>query len=184
MARYRAQILAALLTVGAGTVFAVFIAFRDDAALIGALSASGTVLAAAFAAVAAYGSVKAATQSSVSAQRAREGVARSIRPTITPSVYAQDGFLFGKVEATTPLAAVDITVSWALETASPVIMQIARLVPGSPHTVNLEVPDTAGMAEVVTVWIEYWDDSRVARWRDSWTPEHGELVLGDSRFVD
>ncbi|NUT34622.1 MAG: hypothetical protein HOV79_16280 [Hamadaea sp.] len=183
MARYRTQLTAALFVLAAGTVFAVFITFRDDAALIGALSAAGTVLAAAFAAVAAYGSVKAAAQSSASAQRAREGVARSIRPTITPSVYAQDGILFGKVEST-GLAGVDITVSWALHNGAPVTMHIPRLVPGTPETVSLAVPDTDGAAEIATVWIEFWDDSRVAQWRDSWAYERGRLVLADSRLVD
>jgi hypothetical protein len=62
VSRLRTLSTAAATTLGLVVLFVVFIGFKDDTALVAALSAAGTVAAGAFAAVAAVGSMRAAAE--------------------------------------------------------------------------------------------------------------------------
>jgi hypothetical protein len=167
---------------------AVFIAFRSDTALIGALSAAGTVAAAAFAAVAAAGSMRAAAESSETARRAREVAARTAQPRVHPSVAREAGKALGKVQSGAGRDAIDVTAVWVMNGDNH-SDQTARLTE-VPFAVDLQLPETADpLEEISMVWIEYWDENRVGHWRDTWqvdTANAGQarLVLSHSELVD
>jgi hypothetical protein len=193
----RRLVIYALIACPLAVLFVVFIAFKRDTALMTALSAAGQVAAAGFAAIAAIGAMRAAAESSAAANRAREALARTARPRLHPSVGRADGGLVGTVQCDGRRAAIDVMVAWILADREPVVGQAARLDPprpdGPPGTgllrVDLGLPETADVAEVLRmVWIEYRDDNRIGRWRDTWqlTPEpagHGLLQQVDSQLV-
>lgn len=199
MPRSRILLTYTAWTVGLVILFVLFIAFREDAALVSALSAAGTVAAGVFAAIAAMGSMRAAAESSASARRAREGVARAAKPRVQPSLTRDDGALIGTVTCGDGPAAIDVFAVWVLTNRGTVSDKLAHLEPQRPDTppgaavasaVNLGIPDTADAAKEITmVWIEYWDEGRVGLWRDSWKvgtepPNEGLLLLTDSRLAD
>jgi hypothetical protein len=153
-------------------LFAVFIGFKKDAALVAALSAAGTVAAAGFAAVAAMGSMRAAAESSATARRSRETLARTAQPRVTPSVVREDGTLHGRLNCGGSRAAVDVQVAWMLAENEAITDRVARIEPGASFTVDLKAPDTGSVLQDVSmVWLEYWDDSHVGLWRDTWRPD-------------
>ncbi|HSK98151.1 MAG TPA: hypothetical protein VK891_16110 [Euzebyales bacterium] len=141
-------------------LFAVFIWFRNDAALVGALSAAGTVVAGGFAAIAALSSMRAAAESSASAKRSREAFARSVRPRIQPDVRRDGDRLLGAVQCGEGHAAVDVTVAWILSDRETVVDQVARLEPWRPDLpsgednafgVDLGLPASAKPEEAISM---------------------------------
>lgn len=177
-----------LIGLGVVVLFVVFIGFKDDAALVAALSAAGTVLAAGFAAIAAMGSMRAAAESSATARQAREAFARSVRPRLQPIVVREDGALRGELRCGPDRAAIDLTVVWMRAGHETLSEQFARIEPGATVTVDLGLPDTAAASDVEMVWVEYWDDGRAAQWQDTWRPDATRgadaFVQSDSRLVD
>lgn len=197
--RPRTLVAYALVTIAVVVLFAFFIGFRRDVALVGALSAAGTVLAAGFAAMAALGSMRAAAESSVTANRSREALARTMRPTVRPDIGRQDGEVLGTVRCGEGRGALDVTVAWLKADGETVTGRTARLEPSRPDlpsgsdtalAVDLELPESAtGWDETTMVWIEYWDDSHVGHWQDTWQvgTEPGSketYVQTDSQLVD
>lgn len=178
-------------------LFAVLIGFRRDTALVGALEAAGTVSAAGFAALAAMGSMRAAAESSVTARRSREALARTMRPQLRPEVHIENGTVFGRVRCGEGRGALEVTVVWLLSDRDPITEHTARLEPWRPDlppgsditlAVDLQLPETANVwDELDMVWINYWDDNRAGHWQDTWrigTEPHsrGMLLLTDSRL--
>lgn len=182
-------LLSALVAVGLVVLFGAFIAVRDDTALIGAMSAAGTVAAGVFAAVAAFGSLRAAAASNASAQRAQEAMVRAVRPNLEPSLTVVDGTLTGTVTCTA-YAAIDVTIVWTLADGDVITDSVARLAPGEDpltSTLQQEVTDVAQAVQVV--WLSFTDEGRVGKWQDTWqmgTEPHnlGRLTLLESRLVD
>jgi hypothetical protein len=84
---------------------AVFIGFKSDTALVGALEAAGAVSAAGFAALAVLGSMRAAAESNATAKRSREALARTMRPRIHRSLSRENGTVLGKVQCSAARAA-------------------------------------------------------------------------------
>lgn len=196
MSRSRTLAAYGLTLLALVVVFGLFIGFRDNGALVGALEAAGTVAAAGFAAVAALGSMRAAAESGATARRARESQARSVRPRVYPTITRADGHTFGVVRCGTGQPAVDVFAVWSRPDHGPVTSRAARLelvradIPPdvvTESTVDLEAPESADPREAVSlVWIEYWDGGRIGQWRDTWevAPDSGTLVLTDSDLVD
>jgi hypothetical protein len=185
VSRSKKLITALVLIAGLAALFAVFIGFKRDAALIAALEAAGTVAAASFAATAAFGSMRAAAESSATARKSREALARTARPHLRPTITTQEnGTIFGTIRSGETRAAVDITVVWTLTDQDPVVGQTAHLEPG--RTLDLPLPETANPAsEITMVWIEYADPDYIGQWRDTWEPDaHGTLALTSSQLVD
>jgi hypothetical protein len=184
--RYRSWITTGLIVVGLVVLFVMFIGFREDADLVAALEAAGTVAAAGFAAVAGVAAMRAANESSATARRARETLARSARPRISLRVEVAGDRLHGLVRCADGPAAVDATVAWLRADGETVTGQAARLAPGDGGmVVDLGPAGTASaVAAVEMVWMEYWDDSRVGRWQDTWRVEAGRLQQTDSQLVD
>jgi hypothetical protein len=186
VSRYRTYARNALIALGTAALFALFIVFRSDATLIAALSAAGTVAAAGFAAVAAVGAMRAAAESGEAARRAREAVARTAQPRVHPSIERVDGKVLGKVQSGAGRDAIDVTVVW-MQGGENISKQTARL-SDVPFAVDLALPETADPWEAISMlWVEYWDDSRVGHWQDTWqvdaTPGQARFVLTDSRLV-
>jgi hypothetical protein len=172
VSRSRALLVYGLTVVTVVGLFAVFIGFRDDAALVSALSAAGTVLAAGFAAIAAIGSMRSAAESSTAARRTREAFARTVRPRLQPAVARDGGTLHGRLECGAERAAIDVMVVWMLADSDAVTDRVARIEPGAAFTVDLKIPDTSSALDgVEMVWIEYWDDGRVGQWQETWRPD-------------
>lgn len=186
----RLKIPYALTVLGVVVLFAVFIAFRRDAALISAMSAAGAVAAAVFAAVAAFGSVRAADESSASARRAQEAVARNAKPSLRPSLSVEGDRLFGTVSCGSSRGAVDVMVVWVPVNSGPITEQRATFEPGTGVTVDLNLPATANLREEIeVVWLDYRDEGKVGRWRDTWRigtegPGQNVLVLAESQLTD
>lgn len=86
--RRLAFIAAALFSVA---LFIVMIVVRKDTALVQALAGAGTLAAAVFAALAALAAQQAAAESSSTAARAREALARTIKPTMFANVMPGNG---------------------------------------------------------------------------------------------
>jgi len=176
------------MALAAVVLFVVFIGFKKDAALVAALSAAGTVAAAGFAAVAAMGSMRAAAESSAAARRSREALARTMRPRVTPSVAREDGTLHGRLHCSGNRGAVDVQVAWMLTDAEAVTDRVARIEPGASFTVDLKLAETgSALQSVRMVWFEYWDDSHIALWRDTWRPDADAadfFLQTDSDLVD
>jgi hypothetical protein len=198
VSRPRTLIAYALVTLAVAALFAVFIGFKGDAALVGALSAAGAVAAAGFAALAALGSMRAAAESSATAKRSREALARTMRPRVHPSASRENGKTLGKVQCGEGHGAVDVTVAWLLTSGDTVTGRAARLQPWRPDlppgsdialAVDLKLPETANVwKEVSMVWIEYWDDSHVGHWQDTWRvgtepDSQGMFLQTDSQLV-
>ncbi|HEV2778389.1 MAG TPA: hypothetical protein VGX25_03220 [Actinophytocola sp.] len=194
MSRPQRLIVYALTVGGLAALFAVFIGFKKDTALVGALEAAGAVSATGFAALAALGSMRAAAESSATARRSRAALARTMRPRIHPGVSREDG----RVQCGAGRGAIDVTVVWLLTDRDPATAQAARLEPWRPDlppgsdlalAVDLELPETATVQDGIRmVWIEYWDDTRVGHWRDTWQvgtepPDRGTFLLTDSRLA-
>lgn len=171
MSRLKTAVLYALSAIAIAALFGLFVTFRNDAALIGALSAAGTVAATGFAAIAALASVRAASESSAAAQRAREASARAGRPSLRVRTETTDGTLQGVVECGKDRGAVDVTIVWTLTNDETLVFQHAHLAAGAIVTNVLG-------AEASTCWVEYWDESRAGRWRDTWQGQ--PLTLADS----
>jgi hypothetical protein len=165
----------AVLAAAIAVLFAAFIGFRHDAALIGALSAAGTVAAAAFAALAAVGSMRAAAESSAAARRTHEAVVRSAQPFIAVTVSGTDG-----VVTVRGRSASDLTAVWMFDGLDGITERAARLEPGDSVTVALPEGVQPAM-----VWIEYWDGDHVGHWHDTWSPsDSGQLTRTDSSLKD
>jgi hypothetical protein len=198
VSRQRALVVYAL--VGAATVvlFVVIVAVREDTALVGALSAAGTVAAGVFAALAAMGSMRAAADSSATARRSREALARSVRPRVRPAVRASNGTLLGEVRVDGTQAASDVMAVWLLtggggtrtERAAYLEPPVAGVAPGPGLTVDLGLPEDADVAaSVEMVWLEYWDAGHTGQWRDTWKVgtdpgDRGSFHQQDSELVD
>jgi hypothetical protein len=181
-------LLSALIVLGLVVLFEVFVAVRRDTALVSALSAAGTVAAGVFAAVAAFGSLRAATASSASVQRASEAMARSVRPSLTPSLSTVDGILTGTLTCI-GYAALDVNVAFVLVDGDTVSETVARLAPGdAPLTLTLRSAALEPLREIDLVWLDYTDEGRVGHWRDTWRmgaePHNfGRLTLIESHLV-
>jgi len=184
VSRPKVRLIYLLVTLGLVVLFAVFIAFRNNAALIAALEAAGAVAAAAFAAIAAMGAMRAAAESSAAARRSREAVARTMRPRVQPSIRQENGLVLGTVESGEGRPAIDVTVVWVMADRGAITEQTARLEDGL--SVDLEVPEGANVwDQLSTVWIEYEDDGRTGQWRDTWQAEaNGRFSLTHSELVD
>jgi hypothetical protein len=179
VSRAKALILYALVAIGLVALFVVFITFRGNSALIAALEAAGTVAAAAFAAIAATAAMRAAAESSATARRSREALARAMRPWIEPSTHRENGAVVGRLRCE-GRTAVDVTAVWVLTDGEPVTDRFARLAQGS--TTEAKLPEDA---KLTAVWIEYWDDGHAGHWRDTWQPDAEQrLELGHSDLVD
>ena len=209
MTRLQAKITYAVVILGTVALFAVFIAFRHNAALISALSAAGAVAAAGFAALAATGSMRAAAESSNTARRSREALARTVRPRVYPVVSQREETLLGLVR-TEGHAAIDVMVVWIGTQGNSVTGRTARLEPLRPDqppspanelAVELTVDGVNAVDAAVVgaaaadphdrltmVWLEYWDDNRMGHWRDTWQWGTGHqsdtLIQTDSELVD
>jgi hypothetical protein len=188
VSRLRTHFVAAAITLGLVVLFVVFIGFKDDAALLAALSAAGTVAAGAFAAVAAVGSMRAAAESGAAARRSHEAMARTVRPRVRPSAQRQDGTVLGTVRCEPSRLAVDVHVVWMPADRDPIPSQLDRLAPGEAITIDLELPDTAPLADAITmVWIGYRDEDGVGHWQDTWEVATESPVTFhqiDSQLVD
>ncbi len=187
--RYRNLINYGLVAVATVALFALFIGFRNNTALVGALSAAGTVAAAGFAALAAFGSVRAANESSATARKAHEAMARNSRPKLSVRFTAAEGNLVGHIDCGPGATAVDLMVTWMLAEGAPVMEQRAQFGPGSTIAADLGVPETTSPADAVKlVWLQYWDSERVGQWQDTWQPttepgHEGVFALDSSRLV-
>lgn len=179
MSRANALLRYALIAIGLAALFVVFITFRSNSALIAALEAAGTVAAAGFAAFAAMAAMRAAAESSATARRSREALARAMRPWIEPSTHRENGAVLGRLRCE-GRTAVDVTATWVLTGGDAVIDRVARLALGS--STDAKLPEGA---TVTAVWIEFWDDSHAGRWRDTWQPDTEQrLELAHSELVD
>jgi hypothetical protein len=195
----RVLITYALMAVAVAALFALFIGFKRDAALVAALEAAATAAAAGFAALAAMGSMRAAAESSATAKRAEAALARTVRPRVHPSAARENGRAYGKLHCDEGPAAVDVTVVWLLRNRGAVTERTARLEPSRPDlatgsdatfVVDLELPETANLwNEIDMVWIEHWDEGHVGRWQDTWRVNtgpggQGAFLQVDSQLVD
>jgi hypothetical protein len=108
---------------------------------------------------------------------------------MSPGLLVDGGRLLGTLECTARTA-VDVTAVWTLRDAGPVLERTARLEPGQTVTADLGLPDTADASQAITlIWVEYWDETHVGHWQDSWEPgtePHGRGTLRQtgSRLVD
>ena len=190
MSRNRVLLNYALVVAATAVLFVVIVAVRHHTALVSALSAAGTVAAAGFAALAALGSMRAAADSSATARRAREALARSARPRVRPGVRADGGTLVGDVRVEGQAAAEVVTVVWTFADRGPVTAQADRLEPGAVPglVVDLGLPEDADVASAVTiVWIEYRDAGHLGQWRDTWQVApggQGAFRLTNSQLAD
>jgi hypothetical protein len=147
------------------------------------------VAAAVFVAVAAYESGRVAAESSASARRAQEAVARNTQPHLQPGFNVDGARLFGTVNCGSASAALDVMVAW-LPVGGPISGQCAVFEAGAALAVDLGLPAAANVRENVRmVWLDYWDQDRIARWHDTWrigteTGDQSILVLAESRLVD
>ena len=180
MPRSRTLFIYALVTFALVVLFAVFIGFQHNTALVGALNAAGTVAAGAFAAVAAVASMRAAAESSTAARRAREAIARAARPRIQPGTREHDGTWLGELRCGAGRGATDLIVTWLLTDHDPAVGQAARLEPDGTFAVDLGQPAD----RLTLVWLEYWDDEHSARWHDTWEVRAGMFHQTDSTLVD
>jgi hypothetical protein len=175
LSRSRLFTMYAVIAVALAVLFGVFIAFRDDRALIGALEAAGTVAAAAFAAIAAVGSMRAAAESSAAARRTQEAAARAAQPSVTVSVTATDAVVTCRGRAAT-----DVMSVFVFDGHETVTAQAARLEPGETLTADLP----AEGLQPTMVWVDYRDGEYVGHWRDSWTPsDTGRLLRTESSLA-
>jgi hypothetical protein len=189
VSRNRALLNYALVVAATAALFVVIVAVREHTALVSALSAAGTVAAGVFAALAALGSMRAAADSSATARRSQESLARTARPQVRPAVRADGGTLIGDVRVAGQ-AAVDVTAVWMLVERAPATVRTDRIEPGQAPglTVDLELPPDTDVASAVRmVWIEYHDAGHLGQWQDTWevapgTP--GTFRLTDSQLAD
>lgn len=188
MSRLRTLSLSAAIALSLVALFVVFIRFKDDTALVAALSAAGTVAAGVFAALAAVGSMRAAAESGAAARRAQEAMVRTVRPRVRPSVQPQGGTVLGTVRCEPSRVATDVKVAWMLADRPPSTSQLDRLAPGEAITIDLELPDTVAIADAISiVWIEYRDEDGVGHWQDTWevaTESPVTFHQVDSQLVD
>jgi hypothetical protein len=160
---------------GALVVLIAFIVFRRDTALIQALSAFGAVAAAVFTALAAFAAMKAATESSHTAERAREALGRALKPTMNAWIShdpSDPDRAIGGVAPSADRGAADVVVTWHMRDGRTLAKDIGVLAP-EPTGVNPHLPyemdvgkwlgTDADTAEKVV--IEYADLSKTARWR-------------------
>ena len=179
-----------LVILAVAVLFTVFIGFKKDSSLVGALEAAGTVTAAGFAALAALGSMRAAAQSNATARRSREALAQTMRPRIVPILSRENGKVLGTLRCGEGRGALDVTVVWILADRDEVTDRVAHLEPSADFVLDLNLPESANLPEELTmVWVEYWDDSRVGHWQDVWQIgtepiDQGRLHQTDSRLVD
>jgi hypothetical protein len=152
-------------------LFAVFIAFRHDTALIGALSAAGTVAAGGFAALAAVGSMRAAAESGAAARRTREALARSAQPTVIAEITATEAV----VRCAGAQTAADVMAVWILADGESLTERAAQLDPGAQLAVTLPKDSVLSV-----VWVEYHDTARIGQWRDTWNFTDGLLSRTES----
>ena len=165
VSRNRAFLNYLLIVAATATLFVVIIAVREHTALVSALSAAGTVAAGVFAALAALGSMRAAADSSATARRSREALARTAKPQVRPGVRADGGTLLGAVRAD-------------------------RVEPGPDPglAVDLGLPPDADLSSAVKlVWLEYRDAGHLGQWQDTWEvapSAQGTFRLTDSYLAD
>lgn len=155
--RARVAVIVSLTVAVLGILFVVFIAVREDAALVEALAAAGTVAAAGFAAVAAVGSMRAATESRVAAERTRLAAASSVQPRLHPAFEQGRGIL--RVTGTT---AIEVTTVWQVAGAPTVTSEAPRIDAGEAFEVTLPAGD------LTVLWVDYRDASGAFRWNDTW----------------
>ena len=170
VSRNRALLTYVLVVAATVAMFVVFVTVREHTALVGALSAAGTVAAGVFAALAALGSMRAAAESSATARRSREALARTAQPSVRPEVRADGGKLLGEVRVEGK-AAVGLTIVWMLIDRETATARADRIEPGADGglTVDLGLPPDADLASTVRlVWLEYRDANRIGLWRDTW----------------
>ena len=170
MSRTRALWTYVLVVTATVAMFVVFVAVREHTALVSALSAAGTVAAGVFAALAALGSMRAAAESSATARRSREALARTAQPSVRPEVRADGDELLGDV-LVEGKAAVGVTIAWLLVDREIATASADRIEPGATGglTVDLGLPADADLAATVRmIWLEYRDAGRLGLWRDTW----------------
>lgn len=188
MARYRSWITTGLVVVGLVVLFVVFIAFRDDAALIAALEAAGTVAAAGFAAVAGVAAMRAANESSATARRAREAQARTARPRLSPRVTVDGDRLIGVLTVQPGPAALDVTVAWLRTDGETITTEVAEIAPGADGVTADLGPAPTGPGEPAAamkmIWLEYSDDNGVGQWHDTWQVVSDRLTRSTADLVD
>jgi hypothetical protein len=124
--------------------------------------------------------MRAAAESGAAARRSREAIARTARPRIQPGVREHDGMWLGELRCGAGRGATDLIVTWLLTEHEPAVGQAAELTPGGTFAVELPRPGD----QVTMVWLEYWDDSHVARWHDTWEVRTGMFHQTDSTLVD
>jgi hypothetical protein len=127
-----------------------------------------------------------ANDSNVTANKAREALARAVRPAIAPDVYFAGqpdarglSPAFGRVVSASSNA-VDVTVEWQRTQGPPIAARAAKLESWRPN-----LPDTADASIIVALgpirdawWDDiamvravYWDEQRLAQWESLWRPE-------------
>ena len=151
VSRNRAFLNYLLIVAATATLFVVIIAVREHTALVSALSAAGTVAAGVFAALAALGSMRAAADSSATARRSREALARTARPQVRPEVRADGGTLLGEVRVEGQ-AAVGVTVVWMLVDRDTATVRADRVEPGPDPglAVDLGLPPDADLSSALS----------------------------------
>jgi hypothetical protein len=128
-----------VLVIAILAIFPAFFLLRRHPETIATLASAGTVVAACFAAMAAVASMKAANESSITATRAREALARSLRPALTADVhFTESAAADGKVPAlgrvmSASSNAVDVVVEWHLENGASRVGRTARLESWRPN---------------------------------------------------
>jgi hypothetical protein len=179
-----------VLVIAILAVFPAFFLLRRHPDTIATLASAATVVAACFAAMAAVASMRAANESSITATRAREALARSLRPALSSDVhFTESAHPDGRASAlgrvmSASSNAVDVVVEWHLKSGASIVDRTARLEswrpnlpPGSDITfgVDLGLLTTNGWWEELSmVRALYWDEQRLAQWESIWQAERVE----------
>ncbi|HET8659315.1 MAG TPA: hypothetical protein VFM55_10005 [Micromonosporaceae bacterium] len=156
--------------------FIVMIMLRKDTILVQALTGAGTLTTAVFTALAALSAQRAAAESSSTATRAREALARTIKPTMFADVMRGNGVdidkAIGSYGPGRDRGAIDVKVTWHLRDGRKVVDRADALIPEptgrNPHLPrNILIGPWMGSAAatVERVTVEYTDESRLMRWR-------------------
>ncbi len=80
-------------------------------------------------------------------------------------------------------------VVWVPVNGGPITEQRATFEPGTGLTVDLDLPASSNLREEIQmVWLDYWDEGRIARWHDTWlisteATDQSVLVLSDSQLT-
>jgi hypothetical protein len=111
---------------------AAFFVFRDRQAAIAAFSSGGTVLAGMFAALAAAAAWRSASESSATADRAREALARLNKPTMFATISidsADPSVAVGSYGPDQYRGALDVRITWHLRGGRKVTKNAGVMIP-------------------------------------------------------